>query len=499
MSNNSYHTPTFDTPLPIASFLETRNTSYLYDDLRQFEHFFYSYLEKNNLTNGPIGLHLSSSDELLFLIAACWRLGIPFIPFNPAIDLSSMSTKLRELKVPAVISDGRPKDFNSNIQLLDIDEFKLSNILQPDFNPDKQVKQRKESLSPDRIWSYLLTSGTTGPPKAVPLKRRQMLFAAQASAQNIRPVRNGLWLLCMPLHHIGGISVIIRSLLYGSGIYRMPKFDGKAVTQLFGRNERLQAASLVPTMLKRLLERADFEASDYFQAILLGGGPIREPLVDECFNRGIPIITSYGMTESCAQIAANPLMTVGDLSRPKKSVGRIFPPNEIEIRKPSGKALPMESGQIWLRGPQIFDGYMQDKKNDEAAFDENGWFNTKDVGYLNKKEELFIETRRTDLIISGGENIIPSEVEEALESLSLIKKAVVVGIEDEEWGQKAVALIITQSDDISFQRDEFKNKLPNLESYKIPKAFIQVDSIPKTATNKVKREEAKTLALNKMG
>src|SRR5699024_12604014 len=101
--------------------------------------------------------------------------------------------------------------------------------------------------------------------------------------------------------------------------------------------------------------------------------------VDECFNRGIPIITSYGMTESCDQIAANRVMTVGDLSRPKKSVGRIFPPNEIEIRKPSGKALPMESGQIGLRGPQIFDGYMQDKKNDEAAFDENGWFNTKDV------------------------------------------------------------------------------------------------------------------------
>src|SRR5699024_9112955 len=377
MSNNSYHTPTFDTPLPIASFLETRNTSYLYDDLRQFEHFFYSYLEKNNLTNGPIGLHLSSSDELLFLIAACWRLGIPFIPFNPAIDLSSMSTKLRELKVPAAISEVRQKDFNSNIQLLDIDEFKLSNILQPDFNPDKQVKQRKESLSPDRIWSYLLTSGTTGPPKAVPLKRRQMLFAAQASAQNIRPVRNGLWLLCMPLHHIGGISVIIRSLLYGSGIYRMPKFDGKAVTQLFGRNERLQAASLVPTMLKRLLERADFEASDYFQAILLGGGPIREPLVDECFNRGIPIITSYGMTESCAQIAANPLCTFGDQCSPKKVVVRTLPPTEIEIRKPSGKALPMEPGRLGRAGPQSLNGNMKIKRINEPPLNKKAGLNTK--------------------------------------------------------------------------------------------------------------------------
>src|SRR5699024_10073940 len=265
------------------------------------------------------------------------------------------------------------------------------------------------------------------------------------------------------------------------------------VTQLFGRNERLQAASLVPTMLKRLLERADFEASDYFQAILLGGGPIREPLVDECFNRGIPIISSYGMTESCAQIAANPLMTVGDLSRPKKSAGRIFSPNEIEIRRATGRAESRESGEIWLRGPQLFDGYLHPKGN--TKFDNKGWFNTGDFGYLNKNSELFVESRRTDLIISGGENIAPAEVEEALERCPQVREAVVVGIADEEWGQKAVALVTVQTEHGQIDRKKLKEELSYLKAFKIPKKIIPVKEIPRSKTGKLLRNKAIEVAI----
>ncbi|HLR32988.1 MAG TPA: AMP-binding protein, partial [Fodinibius sp.] len=242
-----------------------------------------------------------------------------------------------------------------------------------------------------------------------------------------------------------------------------------------------------------LLDRSEFTAPDYFKAILLGGGPISESLIDRCFNRGIPIISSYGMTESCAQITANPLMTVGDLSRPKKSAGRIFSPNEIEIRTASRRAQSRESGEIWLRGPQLFDGYLHSIGNNK--FDNKGWFNTGDFGYLNKNNELFVESRRTDLIISGGENIAPIEVEEALERNPQIREAVVIGIADEEWGQKAVALVTVQADRGQIDPKKLKSELSQLEPFKIPKKIIQVEEIPRSKTGKLLRNRAKKMAI----
>src|SRR5699024_9860397 len=421
--------------------------------------------------------------------------GIPFIAFDAATTPEELSKQLKQTKAAALISDKKLESLQADTHVIPSETFSLTKILEPDFTPQKSVKRRKEEVqsNQNRIWGYFFTSGTTGSPKIVPLKRRQMLFAAKASAQNLQPDRNGLWLLCMPLHHICGITVIIRSLLYGTGIYRLHRFESSSVTQLFFENPRLQAASLVPTMLKRLLDRSEFTAPDYFKAILLGGGPVSESLIDCCFERGIPIISSYGMTESCAQIAANPLMTVGDLSRPKKSAGRIFSPNEIEIRTATGRAESRESGEIWLRGPQLFDGYLHPKESFD--FDNNGWFNTGDFGYLNKNNELFIESRRTDLIISGGENLAPAEVEEALERCPQVREAVVVGIADEEWGQKAVALVTVQAERGQIDRKKLKKELSYLEPFKIPKKIIPVKELPRSKTGKLLRSRSKEMAI----
>ncbi|HLR26801.1 MAG TPA: AMP-binding protein, partial [Fodinibius sp.] len=289
MNTNSKE-PAFSPPLPIDRFLESKEQVFIYDDLRQFEHFLYTYLSNRNLLDGPIGLQLSSSNELVFLIAACWRLGIPFIAFDAATTPDKLSKQLKRTKAAALISDKKLGSLQAETHVIPSDTFSLTKILEPDFTPNKSIKRRKEEVqsNQDRIWGYFFTSGTTGSPKIVPLKRRQMLFAAKASAQNLQPDRNSLWLLCMSLHHIGGITVIIRSLLYGTGIYRLHRFESSSVTQLFFENPRLQAASLVPTMLKRLLDRSEFTAPDYFKAILLGGGPVSESLIDCCFERGIP-------------------------------------------------------------------------------------------------------------------------------------------------------------------------------------------------------------------
>lgn len=489
--NPDFSIPTFNDPLPIDLFLESANNAYLYDDLRQFEHYLLDFLsERNHDFDAPLGFWTQSSDELVFLIAACWRLGIPFVPLDPELSNQELTNRLEQLNITSVITDRADLLDNGLSNAISVREFDLNKIIQPDFEPQEWVQEHKTQVQAHHIFGYFFTSGTSGKPKIVPLKRRQMLFAAKVSTKNVRPNRNRFWLLCMPLHHVGGISLILRSLLYGSAIFRMDTFDDTKVCEYLSNDHRFEVASFVPTMLKRILAKPELKIHDDFQGILLGGGPIDVSLVDECFNRGVPIIASYGMTESCAQIAANPLMTIGDLSRPKKSTGKLFAPNKIEIRDANNQPLEAEtSGQLWLKGPQVFDGYLY--QNPAETFDEQGWFNTGDFGYLNKNEELFIEARRTDLIVSGGENISPLEVEEALQSLDPIQEAAVIGLPDKEWGQKVVAIVVLQNNQ-PFDSEEIQDQLrPRLQSFKIPKEVISTDQIPRTQTGKIQRNKIK--------
>jgi O-succinylbenzoic acid--CoA ligase len=352
-------------------------------------------------------------------------------------------------------------------------------------------------IKENTIFGYFLTSGTTGKSKIVPLKRRQMISAAKASAKNFQPEPNHFWLLCLPLNHVGGISIIFRSLLYGSAIYRMGRFNEEMVTEFLSENPRFQAASLVPTMLSRLLKNPLFKTHKDFKAILLGGGPTTLQLLKRSVERGIPIVSSYGMTETCAQIVANPMTTPSGMYTPLKSVGKPFPPNQLQIRDDEGKILGKnQSGLIWLKGPQVFDGYYQ-MEEPEEVFDKDGWFKTGDYGHLNGFKQLFIESRREDLIISGGENINPTEVEEAMQKLPLIKEAVVLGLPDEEWGQKVTAVVTLlngKTPDINEIKELLKTELTD---FKIPKELVVVESFPKTVMGKVKRWELAQLIINK--
>jgi len=204
------------------------------------------------------------------------------------------------------------------------------------------------------------------------------------------------------------------------------------------------------------------------------------------------MISSYGMTETCAQIVANPMLVPSGTYTPLTSVGKPFSANDVEVRDEIGKRQPMnESGLIWLKGPQVFDGYYPNEEGD-SRFDDKGWFNSGDYGHLNGNGHLFIESRRTDLIVSGGENINPYEVEQAIEGLDEIQEAAVIGIEDDEWGQKVVA-VVTLSNGVHPNLDFIKTELQGkIADFKHPKELKIVDELPRTATGKIKRKELKS-------
>ncbi len=479
MVQESYHTPVYDIPSFDLQFLAAENGLYDYRNLYSFSFWLNQKLEPYEVTDrNPLMIITDSSNQQIFVIAACWFLQVPFIPVSSKMTDSEINRLVQVLSPSVVVKDEDTDNIIPGLPCIEISEAHL-----------EMRKTVDESLftsgNPEKIMGYFLTSGSTGEPKIVPLKRRQALFGAHASALNFKPDKNRYWLMCLPLNHVGGISIIVRSLLYHSAIFRMDQFDLNSIINYLSDNKLFQVISLVPTMLKRLLENPEFRVHNEVKAILLGGGPVKTPLLQKTSEKGMPVVTSFGMTETFAQIAANPLLKPSGIYHPKKSVGRIFSPNKAEIRNKKGQRLhPNEPGIIWLKGPQVFDGYL-DESHNHGQFDPDGWFNTGDYGYLNRYNQLFIESRRTDLIITGGENVRPIEVESVLEDLDMIQEAQVVGLPDPEWGEIVVAFVIP-TDNLHFDENSISDQLKlKLSPFKVPKKIIKTDQFPTKESGKI--------------
>lgn len=495
---NSEQIPTYSPPREDDLFLGSSFGLHSYGDLKKFERFFLQFLfDFDHNFEKPVGFLAPSSDTLIFAIASCWNLGIPFVSFNTKATSKELSRQFQQVDPGLVFTTQELQSEIAHPNTIDIKQVDLTRSLEIEVVLSFEAENFTIDTDPESIFGYFFTSGTTtGTPKIVPLKRRQMLFAAKASANNFKPRKNHFWLLCLPLNHIGGISIILRSLLYGSAIFRMKSFHPKMITTFLTENKLFQAASLVPTMLKQLLERSGFFVHQNFKAILLGGGPIDTKLVKECRNKGIPLVPSYGMTETCAQIAANPILKPSGTYGPLKSVGTVLEPNEIQIRDENNNPVSINTtGEIWVKGPQVFDGYLNlDNKN---FFDDRKWFRTGDFGYFNANNQLFIDSRRSDRIVTGGENVSPFEVESKIKELTDIKEAAVFGITDEEWGQKVVAAIVTKNEATITSASIKEYLRQEMADYKIPKEIIQVDKLPKTRTDKIIRGKLSELFFNK--
>ena len=484
MNQSDYKYPTFPLPDASLSFLASEQTIYDYAHLYGFCSRFKAITGDHTISDTrPLALLSKSSDELTFVVAACYLLKIPFVPLNPEVTNSELQTYIKQINPAVFYTDDENRSRTGEYPVLTIPDNAMTIVASGN-------EITSPSSDPEKIFGVFFTSGSSGSPKAVPLRRRQIMFATHASAVNFKPDANRYWLLCLPLNHIGGISIVLRSILYGSAIFRMDRFDEHQIRVFLSENRLFQIASLVPTMLMRLLDDHLFQLHLEFKALLLGGGPITQELIERSLERGIPIVSSYGMTETCAQIAANPMLQPRGIYTPKKSVGNIFEPNEVQIRDTeSGSVMPAsEYGEIWLRGPQVIDEYRNAELN-VASFDDNGWFKTGDIGHVNRKGQLFLKNRRSDRIITGGENVDPLELESALTKIDNIAEAAVTGIPDTEWGQKVVAAVVLSDGKTIDVPSVIHSLKKQLSTYKIPKEFKVVDKLPKSSLGKIRRAE----------
>lgn len=467
-------------------FLRSKHQTYHYRHLYGFAKWLHQELSEKNITpteKAPLLIFADNSDETIFVIAASFLLNIPIFPLHPDSTKREIDQALSQI-TPSARFYGNKNPFSK------LDELPAISIQSRHIHIPGEFDNALFHLnSNDLIAGYFLTSGTSSASKIVPIKRKQVFVAADSSSSNLKPDKNRYWLLCMPLNHVGGINVIYRSLIYQSAIYSVPTFNADEIRILLNNNPAFEAASMVPTMLSKLLEDKFFKPHFNFQGLLLGGGPVDPEMIEQAVTRGIPVITTYGMTETCAQIAANPMLKPVGRYIPKKSVGPVFKKNSVEIRSENGTPVRYnEPGQIWLKGPQLFDGYLN-QNDSRQVFDQDGWFNTGDYGHLNKNGHLFIENRREDRIISGGENVNPDEVELEINKMDYISESAVIGVPDKKWGQKVVAFIVPNNDSVP-PEDEIKLTLKKtLRSFNIPKEFIPVKSLPKTPLMKVKKGE----------
>ncbi|MBX3251333.1 MAG: AMP-binding protein [Myxococcales bacterium] len=271
------------------------------------------------------------------------------------------------------------------------------------------------------------TSGTTGRPRAAVLSRRAFVAAARASEANLGWRDDDRWLLSLPPAHVGGLSVLVRAFLARrTVVLGPPRFDARGFGAAVERH-RVTLASIVPTMLHRLLDEG-WRPPASFRAVLVGGAAAPPSLLARAWAAGVPALPTYGMTETCAQVATR---APGDL-RADPDVGA--PLDGVEVR--------VRGGVLEVRGPTLFDGYL----GEPSPFDAEGWFSTGDLAALDDAGHLVVLGRRGDLIVRGGENVYPARVEAALVADPRIDAAMVVGVPDDEWGERVAAAVVASDE-----------------------------------------------------
>lgn len=341
-----------------------------------------------------------------------------------------------------------------------------------------------------RSCSMLFTSGSSGTPKAVPHNWSHHRASAEASARNLGVRDNDNWQCVIPLYHIGGLAILTRGVLHGIATTLHDGFDEHAVIKALAKSP-ITITSLVPTMLHRLLcSDRDLTGDRYPQlrAILLGGSPASDELHAVSRERALPVLPTYGMTETCSQVVtASP----GNSCSSTVSAGRPLHEVELRICDENNVVLPPgREGEILLRGPMLTPGYLHHHGLNSSRFAE-GWFHTGDMGVLDEEGCLRVLARREDMILSGGENIYPSEIISVLLDHPAVQDAAVVGVEDEEWGQRPGAAVVLDADDTVEQlRDWCRARLA---AYKVPRHWRVVASLPRTRTGKLLSGEVRKL------
>jgi len=427
-----------------------------------------------------VALLMRNSAAYAIYVHATRRIGAVLIPLNTRLAPIELAWQVRDSGAAVLLYDSANAALIPELFIPECDAAWIDEI--PDRDPvDIPFEQ---GLDMDAVSLIVYTSGTTGTPKGAMLTYGNFCWNAIGSALNLGTREDDVWLACLPLFHVGGLSILFRAIIYGAPVIIHERFEPAAVNRAI-MSQGVTVISVVAAMLQRMIDaQGKKRYAPTLRCVLLGGGPAPRPLLEACAARKIPVVQTYGLTETASQIVT---LAPGDALRKLGSAGKPLFPNAVRI-VPDVHASD-GAGEIAVQGPSVFTGYLN-RPEETAAVVRDGWLLTGDVGRIDEEGYLYVLDRRNDLIVSGGENVYPAEVEAALLAHPAIAEAGVFGMPDERWGQVPAALVVGRPG-MSVEEAELRAFCAErLARYKVPARIFFLESpLPRNASGKLLRRE----------
>jgi acyl-CoA synthetase (AMP-forming)/AMP-acid ligase II len=444
-------------------------------------------------------LDTSSPAVPLALFSAAWA-GVPFVPLNYRLTGSEVDGLIERVKpVLLIAGDERAAALRGRDGVTVMTRSELlaeARSGAPPPDPDW-------SMEPEEVAILLFTSGTTGAPKAAVLRHKHLVSYILGSVEYMGAADTDGLLMSVPPYHIAGMASVLSSIYSGRKIVQLPNFTPGDWLRI-AEKESITNAFVVPTMLGRIVDEMEAKAippPGALRAVAYGGGKMPLPVIERAMNLFPPttdFTNAYGLTETSSTIAVlgpddHRVAAFSDDPLVKKrltSVGKPLPSVEVQIRDPEGRVLGSnERGEIYVRGEQVAGEYV----GRGSQLIDGGWFPTRDGGYVDDEGYLFLEGRTDDVIVRGGENMSPGEIEDVLLEHPAVGDVAVVGVPDEEWGE-AVAAAVVLKDGASASAQELQDWVKkHLRSSRVPQLVRFEPELPYNETGKLLRRKVRDL------
>jgi acyl-CoA synthetase (AMP-forming)/AMP-acid ligase II len=480
----------------------------------------------NRLSNALLELGLQKGDRIGMLQVNCpqyietyfatAKIGCIFVPLNFRAKGDEISYMLNNAEAKLVLVgdryadmvSGMMPDLTSTKQYISIEGGKPGMLNYEELISSASPEEVFVDIEDDDITILMYTAGTTGRPKGVPLRHNGFISYIMDNVDPASPEIEERNLLTVPLYHVAGIQAMLAAIYGGRTLVLMRQFEvGEWMTTV--QQEHATRAMLVPTMLKNIVDNPDFDKYDLtsLAVITYGAAPMPFEVISKAMSvmPWAKFINAFGQTETASTITMlgpedHMLEGLSDEEKDKKlkrlasSIGRPLPDVEVKILGENGEALPPnEVGDIVAKGPRIMTGYWQDDQKTAKAFTSDGWLITGDKGWLDDEGYVFLAGRGDDMIIRGGENVSPEEVENAIYSHHKIEEVAVIGVPDPEWGEQIRAVCVLK-EGMTCEPDEvMEHCRDKLAGFKRPKSVVFIDTLPRNAMGKILKNKCREL------
>ena len=475
----------------------------------------------NRLANGLAKLGVKYGDRIAMLQVNCAeyleayfaaaKLGAIFVPLNFRVKADELAYMVTNAGAKILFVGERYLDLVNGIlprltcveHCIGLEGASDGMLRYTSLVEDSPADEVETEIGDDDVTILMYTAGTTGRPKGVPLRHSGFESYVLENVEPASPDVEERNLLTVPLYHVAGIQAMLAAVYGGRTIVMMKQFEVKDWMETVEK-ERATRAMLVPTMLKFVIDDPEFGKFDLksLQVITYGAAPMPFEVIRKAIREmpWVRFINAFGQTETASTIT-----TLGPedhvlkgseaeiekkLKRLASSIGKPLPDVEVKVVDDEGNPLPpLEVGEILAKGPRIMTGYWKDEERTAKAITNDGWLRTGDMGWLDEEGYVYLAGRGDDMIIRGGENISPEEVENALGSHTKIDDVAVIGVPDPKWGQEPRAIVVLRKGEQATGEEIMEYCRERLSSFKRPRSVVFVDSLPRNAMGKTLKKE----------